>query len=136
MTRLGSGAAFILAGLGSAVILILLGLVPHPLAAAFGFAAFNLIASLLAGVRGILSQEIVQPLWRTATSAILIMGMAFGWAVMALLGSALLDTLKFNGLMYLSAGSVLFSISLMFAYLRRNPASQVATALAPSSDQV
>jgi predicted MFS family arabinose efflux permease len=134
VTRLGSGAAFILAGLGSAVILVFLGLVPHPLAAAFGFAAFNLIGSLLAGVRGMLSQEIVQPLWRTATSAILIMGMAFGWAVMALLGSALLETLKFNGLMYLSAASVLLSISLLFVYLRRNPASQVATALAPSAD--
>ena len=117
VTKLGSGAAFILSGLGSAVILVLLGLVPHPLAAAFGFAVFNMIASLLAGVRGILSQEIVQPLWRTATSAILIMGMAFGWAGMALLGSALLQTLKFNGLMYLSAASVLLSISLMFCLL-------------------
>jgi hypothetical protein len=61
------------------------------------------------------------------------MGMAFGWAAMALLGSALLESLKFNGLMYLSAASVLLSISLMFAYLRRNPSSQVATALAPSN---
>jgi predicted MFS family arabinose efflux permease len=134
VARAGSGGAFVLTGLGSAFILVLLGLIPHPLAAAFGFAAFNLIASLIGAVRGILSQEIVQPLWRTATSAILIMGLAFGWASMALLGSVLIEIIKFSGLMVLSAGCALVSISLLYAYLRRNPSSQVATALKPSGD--
>jgi predicted MFS family arabinose efflux permease len=134
VARVGSGGAFVLTGLGSAVFLMLLGLIPHPLAAAFGFAAFNLIASLIGAVRGILSQEIVQPLWRTATSAILIMGLAFGWASMALLGSVLIETVKFSGLMLLSTGCALVSISLLYAYLRRNPTSPVATALTPSSE--
>jgi len=92
------------------------------------------IASLIGAVRGILSQEIVQPLWRTATSAILIMGLAFGWASMALLGSVLIEIIKFSGLMVLSAGCALVSISLLYTYLRRNPSSQVATALKPSGD--
>lgn len=132
VTRLGSGGAFILTGLGSAVFLLLLGFVPHPLTAAIGFSMFNLLASLVGAIRGILSQEIVQPLWRTATSAILIMGLAFGWAGMALVGSALIESIKFSGLMVLSAASVLFSVSLLYAHLRRNPSSQVATALTHS----
>lgn len=134
VARMGSGGAFILTGLGTVGLLVLLGLIPHPLGAASGFAAFNLLASLIGAVRGILSQEIVQPLWRTATSAILIMGLAFGWASMALVGSVLIETVKFSGLMYISAGSAVVSISLLYAYLRRNPSSQVATALTPSSE--
>ena len=134
VARLGSGGAFALTGLVSVVFLILLGAVPHPLAAALGFAAFNLFASLIGGVRGILSQEIVQPLWRTATSAILIMGLAFGWAGMALVGSVLIGTVKFSGLMYISAGSAAVSIALLYAYLRRNTIGEPAAALAPSAD--
>jgi hypothetical protein len=132
--RAGSGGAFVLAGLGSAVCLILIGIFPHPLTAALGFAGFNLVASLLGVVRGLLSQEIVQPLWRTATSAILVMGLAFGWATMALLGSVLIEILEFSGLMYLSAASALLSISLLYAYLRRNPINQAVVELTPSSD--
>jgi Na+/melibiose symporter-like transporter len=136
VARMGSGGAFILTGLGSAVFLLLLGFVPHPLTAAIGFSMFNLLASLVGAVRGILSQEIVQPLWRTATSAILIMGLAFGWAGMALVGSVLIESIKFSGLMVLSAVSVLFSVSLLYAYLRRNPSSQVATALPTSTENI
>jgi hypothetical protein len=135
VARLGSGGAFMLTGLGTVGLLVLLGLIPHPLAAAFGFAVFNLLASLIGGVRGILSQEIVQPLWRTATSAILIMGLAFGWAGMALVGSVLIETVKFSGLMYISAGSAAVSIALLYAYLRRNTIGEPAAALAPSGSQ-
>jgi hypothetical protein len=62
------------------------------------------------------------------------MGLAFGWASMALLGSVLIETVKFSGLMLLSTGCALVSISLLYAYLRRNPTSPVATALTPSSE--
>ena len=136
VARAGSGGAFVFSGLGSVVFLIVLGVVPHPWAAAFGFAGFNLIASLIGAVRSMLSQEIVQPLWRTATSAILIMGLAFGWAGMALLGSVLIETLKFSGLMYLSAASALLSVSILYAYMRRNTIGQPETAIAASSDQL
>jgi Na+/melibiose symporter-like transporter len=135
VARLGSAGAFILTGLGSVLFLLLLGFVPHTFAAAFGFAMFNLLASLVGAIRGILSQEIVQPLWRTATSAILIMGLAFGWAGMALLGSVLIESIKFSGLMFLSAASALFSVTLLYAYLRRNPSSRVSAAVPLSGEQ-
>ena len=127
--RFGSGAAFCLAGLGGAVFLILLGAVPHPLAAALGFIGFNMIANLAASVRSLLSQEIVEPRWRSVSSAILILGLALGWASMAFLGSLLIGQAGFSGLMYVSAASGLLSITLMFAYLRLNPTHQVATPL-------
>jgi hypothetical protein len=109
--------------------LIVLAVVPHPLGAALGFMGLSTIGNLAGAVRSMLSQEIVTPRWRTTSSAILILGLALGWASMALVGGALIGTLRFRGLSLLGASSALASASLMYAYLRLRPTSQAAAAL-------
>ena len=104
--------------------------VPNFLAAAVGFSFLSLLGSIGAGVRGLLSQEIVQPRWRTATSAILILGLALGWASMTLLGSLVIGRWHFSGLMYISAVSALLSMVLILVYLRQNKARTPAQAAA------
>lgn len=126
VTRLGSGRAFGASTLGMAVALVLIGVLSHPLAAAAGFLLYNMFNSLAVGIRSLLSQEIVSPRWRGATSAILILGLALGWASMALLGSVVIGVIRFGGLMYLSALSGLLSSLLIFTYTRVKPARTIA----------
>jgi len=118
VTRLGSRKAFGVVGLGIVSALVLIGMFPNPGAAALGFIIFNVLAALIGAIRSVLSQEIVAPRWRGATSAILFLGLASGWGSMALLGSAIIGIVSFRGLMYISALSGLFSAVLIFAYIR------------------
>jgi MFS family permease len=129
VSRLGTGAAFGLVSATGAAALVLIGAAPNFLLAGVGFIATGLIFSIGGAVRGLLSQEIVQPFWRSATSAILMMGFALGWAGMALLGSAIIGVVRFNGLMFIGAGSSLVSVFLIFAYLRT---SKRVTAVQPA----
>ena len=118
--RAGTKVAFWLVNAATAAILLLLGAVPHFLAAAAGYILFNVVSSVGAGVRGLLSQEIVQPRWRSTTSAILVLALALGWASMALLGSFVIGLYRFSGLMYISTGSAVLAVTLMLVYLRSN----------------
>ena len=127
VTRLGSSKAFGVVGLGMVSTLVLIGAFPNLGAAALGFILFNMLAALAGSIRGVLSQEIVAPRWRGATSAILILGMALGWASMALLGSAIIGMIHFGGLMYLSALSGLLSAGLILAYARVKSARSIAS---------
>ncbi len=97
--------------------LAFIGRFPLPLAAASGFIVFTFLSALGSITRVVLSQEIVAPRWRGATSAIVIIGLALGWGSMALVGSAIIEKVGFSGLMYLSAGSALVSTALVWAYL-------------------
>jgi hypothetical protein len=87
---------------------------------------FNLIAALAGSIRSVLSQEIVAPRWRGATSAFLFLGLALGWGSMVLLGSAIIGMIHFSGLMYISALSGLLSVALIFAYVRLRSARTLA----------
>ena len=129
VARLGSVKSFAVVALAMAAALVLVGAFPYPLAAALGFILFNMLGSLIGSIRGVLSQEIVAPRWRGATSAILILGLALGWASMALLGGAIIGVVDFRGLMYISALSGIFSVILVIGYLRLRSARSLAPAL-------
>jgi MFS family permease len=128
VNRLGSGRALGVTAMGMAVALALIGAFPNYLAAALGFIFFNIFAALAGPIRSALSQEIVAPRWRGATSAILILGLALGWASMALLGSAIIGMVHFGGLMVLSALSGLLAAVLVLAYARLKSARSMAPA--------
>ena len=134
VNRLGSGKALGVTALGMAAVLTLLGTFQNILAAALGFILFNILAALAGPIRGVLSQEIVAPRWRGATSAILILGLALGWASMALIGSAIIGVIHFGGLMVLSALSGLLSAGLILAYTRVKTAHKLAPAQVQNAD--
>ncbi len=112
------------------VSLAFIGRFPLPLAAASGFIVFLFLSALGGITRIVLSQEIVAPRWRGATSAIVIIGLALGWGSMALVGSAIIEKVGFSGLMYLSAGSALVSTALVWAYLLARRVRQVPVPVA------
>jgi predicted MFS family arabinose efflux permease len=68
-------------------------------------------------VRNVLSQEIFQPYWRSATAGILILGFGLGFAVTALVGGMVISQVRFGGLMLYSAGVAILSAVLMLSYL-------------------
>jgi Na+/melibiose symporter-like transporter len=115
--RFGLVRALAMTAVVMAAGLIFMGRFPVPLAAAAGFSGVNFLTALAGSIRGILSQEIVAPRWRGMSSAILILGLALGWSGMAFVGSAVIEQLRFAGLMYLSAISALVSGVLLVGYL-------------------
>jgi len=131
--RFGLAATLGLTSLFMAASLVFMGRFNILLAASLSFITYNFLSALGGTTRGILSQEIVAPRWRGATSAILILGMALGWASMALVGSAVIGLVGFSGLMYLSAASALVSAMLIAGYLYLKRPKPAATD-APKED--
>ncbi len=118
VARSGSSGAFGLVSFTGAAALIFIGALPNFPAAASGYIAIGLIYAIGGAVRNVLSQEIVQPTWRSSTSAILLIGQALGWAGMAFIGGFVINHWQFGGLMYLCAASAALSTILVLAYLR------------------
>jgi MFS family permease len=126
ISRFGSRGAFGLVSLSAAVMLVVMGALPNLMAASFSFICLGLIFAVGGAVRNVLSQEIVQPYWRSATSAILILGFALGWACMALLGGIVMASYRFNGLIFICAGVAILSALLMMTYmLMKRKAAQI-----------
>jgi predicted MFS family arabinose efflux permease len=110
--------------------LLLIGSLPIAAAAIIGTVGFSLTTSMVGTMRGLLSQEIVQPRWHSATSAINILGMALGWGSMAILGGMLIGVIEFSGLMVISAACALASAVLIFSFLYLRPGNPISRRLA------
>jgi MFS family permease len=117
VSKLGAGGAFGFVSVSAAIALVVLGAFPTLAAAAAGFISLGFIYSLAGAVRNVLSQEIVQPYWRSATAGILILGFGLGFAVTALVGGMVISQVRFGGLMLYSAGVAILSAVLMLSYL-------------------
>jgi predicted MFS family arabinose efflux permease len=110
-----------------------MGSFPNLSAASFSFISLALIFSVGGAVRNVLSQEIVQPHWRSSTSGIQLMGFALGFAIPALVGGWVISQIQFGGLMFISAGIAALSAVLMLAYLA---VTRTQKAGAPSEAQI
>ncbi len=117
VSRLGTRGTFGLISLSAAALLVIMGVFHTVPAAVTSFISLGAVLSIAGAVRNILSQEIVKPYWRSATSGILILGMALGWGVTAMLGGLVISAIHYSGLMLLTAGISVLSAVLMFGYL-------------------
>jgi predicted MFS family arabinose efflux permease len=73
---------------------------------------------IMTTARGIFSQEIVFPRWRTTVSAFGTIGMALGWSSSAYLGGSLIKIIGFQGLFILGAASAILSAGFVLVQLR------------------
>ena len=121
MLRFGTERTLAGAGAALAVALMVLALVPNWIVAGLGFSAVVSIASLGGIARNIFSQELVPLQWRTISSAILTIGLALGWAIMAALGGPLVEAVGFRGFFLVSAVLALLSVVVILGYRRFRP---------------
>jgi MFS family permease len=117
VSRLGTRGTFGLISLTAAALLVVMGAFHSVPAAVTSFISLGAVLSLAGAVRNILSQEIVKPFWRSATSGILILGIALGWGATAMLGGLVIRAVNYSGLMFLTAAISVLSAVLMFGYL-------------------
>jgi MFS family permease len=131
VSRLGSGGAFGSVSVFAAIMLVIMGVYPDITAAAVSYIFLGFIYSVGGAVRNVLSQEIVQQYWRSATAGILILGFGLGFAVMALFGGLVINQVRFGGLMLISAAVAILSAILMFAYLVYTKRKEKGEAVVP-----
>jgi MFS family permease len=86
------------AAFGVACCLILLAIVPQWIVASFSFLGVLAMVSIGSPARNMFSQEIVLAKWRTTTSAIIIIGLALGWAFTAAAGGYVIAAYGFPAL--------------------------------------
>jgi len=103
--RWGTLRLLALTSVGAGLVSLPLALFQHWIPATFGFVGLLSMLAINAPTRGIFSQEIVPPRWRTTTSAIATVGIGFGWAGTALAGGYLIPRVGFSGLFWI--GTVL-----------------------------
>ncbi len=121
MQRFGTERTLAGAGAALSVALMVLALVPNWIVAGLGFSAVVSIAALGGTARNIFSQELVPLQWRTISSAILTIGLALGWAIMAALGGPLVEAVGFRGFFLVSAVLALLSVVVILGHRRFRP---------------
>jgi MFS family permease len=115
LARWGTGGAMKLTMLGFTLFVVLLAAVPMwPMAALIFFGVGSML-TILATARGIYSQEIVKPYWRTTSSAIVTIGMAMGWAAATWAGGQMIPTIGFQNMFLIGAIFGLAGAALMLA---------------------
>jgi MFS family permease len=113
LARWGSGGAMILTMFGFALFTVLLAGVPIWPLAGLIFFGFSSMLTVMATARGIYSQEIVLPQWRTTSSAIATIGLALGWAAAAWVAGFLIDSIGFQNMFLTGAVFALLGVGLM-----------------------
>jgi MFS family permease len=133
MKRLGTGETMGLSSAGMGAFLALMAIWPTVAAAAIGRMAAGAMASMTAPSRNVFSQEIVEPRWRTTSSAVLTMALGLGWALAAAAGGALIRVLGFGGVFMLGGILGLVSAALTFGFLRARQARRLRTEMSSPS---
>ncbi len=105
ITKFGSGNTLMVTLLGGAGCLLLLATEPQLAMAALAYMGTIAMITVTNTTRDLFGQAMTVPRWRTTTAAVLIIGVALGWATAGIIGGYLIDSLGF-GSMFL-AGSVL-----------------------------
>ena len=108
-----------------ALVSVLMGLVMIPLAAipiwqaaAVSFMGVLCLIAIKSPARKIFSQEIVEPRWRSTTSAVNTIGVALGWAATSALGGYLMPVTGFGGLVVLGCTLTMGASLVLLGYLR------------------
>jgi MFS family permease len=115
LSRWGISGAMKLAMLGFTLFAVLLAAVPQWPLAALIFLGIGSMLTILATARGIYSQEIVKPYWRTTSSAIATIGMALGWSAATWTGGQLIISIGFQNMFLTGAVIGLAGAALVLA---------------------
>lgn len=126
LRRFGATRAIIFVTAGSCLALAVIGAFSNPLAATFGYISVLVLASVSTAARGIMSQIIVQPRWRTIISGVQTVGLGLGWASAATIGGRLVTQFGFGPYFITSAVIAALAVLLMLGYERK---AQVAAVI-------
>jgi MFS family permease len=113
LTRLGNRGTTALTTLGMAITVLFLAWSPNTAAAAITYVGMSSMTMIMVIARGIYTQEMVAPRWRTTASAFATIGMALGWSSSAYLGGSLIQAIGFQGLFFLGSAAAALSISFL-----------------------
>jgi MFS family permease len=132
----GSGPAVVVATLLYAACLFLLAGIPYWLAAALALMGLMGFGAIMGASRGIFGQELVDPKWRTMSSAVATIGLALGWAVSASAGGVLAGLVGFQGVFFAGAIFTTLSATVLFVYLRlrESPKARMTPAIGEGPD--
>lgn len=126
LDKWGTERTLMITGLTLCLTLVVMGMVPHWLVAAICFSAIISLASISGTSRSLFSQELVAQRWRTTSSAILTIGLASGWAVMAAIGGPVVERVGFSGFFFVNAGLAFLSALILLGYIRRQGKRETA----------
>lgn len=114
------GAPLVLswASMGAALASLVLAAFPHWVPATLGFMGVMSMLAINSPSRGIFSQEIVPPRWRTTTAGITTIGVGLGWAGTAAAGGYLIPRIGFAGLFLTGAMVAFMAAILLWGYIR------------------
>ena len=119
LARWGTKLTLTVATFALTAFLVPLAAIPHWVAASIGFVGMGATIGVLGTSRNIFSQEIVQPQWRTTTSAIATIGLALGWAVTSGVGGYIIPRLGYSGLFFIGAALAFTAAILLWNSLRQ-----------------
>ncbi|NJN84139.1 MAG: MFS transporter, partial [Caldilineaceae bacterium] len=127
----GAESSILWVGVLLGIALLVMALVPHWFAASISYTL--VVSTMTAGgiARGLFSQELVAQQWRTASSAVLTIGMALGGASMAALGGYLIGAAGFSVLFMAGMGCALLSAAVVLVYRRLRLAQSESAAAQP-----
>lgn len=127
IARLGLGRAIVLGGLGIALSLLPLALVPRWEAVGLGLAGVIVLASITVPAFTIFHQEIMPLRWRTTMSGSATLARGLGWSSIALSGGYIITHLGYRSFFLTGAGLVAAGSLLFWAYFRvpRGESAQV-----------
>jgi len=109
---------------GAGLVSLPLAIFQHWIPATFGFVGLLCMLAINAPARNIFSQEIVEPRWRTTTSAIATVGIGLGWSSTALAGGYLIPRIGFSGLFWIGALLAFAAAILLWGYIRSDSGHQ------------
>jgi Na+/melibiose symporter-like transporter len=116
--RWGQGRTIIFAGLGAALGLLLIALVPHWSTAGLGLMAMIAFFSITNATVIVYSQEIVAPGWREAMSGAMNAAGGVGLAAMALGGGYAIPAVGYRGVFFMGMACMAAGALVFWAYFR------------------
>ena len=118
MMRRDKTTLVVMATLGIAASLVIMGLFPHWLAVGVGFMGVLGMLSVTRAVTNVVYMEIVPPDWRGSVSGITSMAMGTGFSSMALGGGYMIPYIGYQGVFFIGAGMVTMSALCFWLYFR------------------
>ncbi|MFM7581450.1 MAG: hypothetical protein ACKO9F_01830, partial [Caldilinea sp.] len=118
LARWGTGSTLLFANVGVGLLLVPFVLGPQMLLAALSYMGVISMSLVMGTSRDLLGQQLVAARWRTAAQAVVVIGVALGWATIGVAGGWLIEQVGFYA-MYLAGTVATFcSAGVLVAFLR------------------
>lgn len=119
LARWGTGVTLLAATLGVSACLIPLAVGQQVWVAATAYMGVIAMATFMGTSRDLLGQQLVAPRWRTTIQSVVIIGLALGWATIAVVGGWLIEAFGFDAMFLTGTVAALTSAALLVSFLRR-----------------